>query len=149
MQMDGVIWSQNWQLIEPQFVEFWKLPPHIPENRELSYGRGERGGEGEMYGKSNMETYITICKINSQREFAVWLGKLKHVLKLMFRWCTSIRRYIMFMDSINQPLSWFINLLLLGLQNSYLLFYSLSFYLHLLLAGKHLKGPTFTHQLFD
>ena len=23
----------------------------------------ERGGEGEMYGKSNMETYITICKI--------------------------------------------------------------------------------------
>ena len=26
-----------------------------------------------MYGKSNMETYITICKIGSQREFAVWL----------------------------------------------------------------------------
>ena len=24
-----------------------------------------------MYGKSNMETHITICKINSQREFAV------------------------------------------------------------------------------
>ena len=32
---------------------------------------GERGGEGEMYGKSNMETYITICKIDSQWEFAV------------------------------------------------------------------------------
>ena len=31
-------------------------------------GHGERGGEGEMYGKSNMETYITICKIDSQRE---------------------------------------------------------------------------------
>ena len=30
-----------------------------------------------MYGKSNMETYITICKIDSQREFAVWLVKLK------------------------------------------------------------------------
>ena len=30
-----------------------------------------------MYGKSNMETYITICKIDSQREFAVWLRKLK------------------------------------------------------------------------
>ena len=27
---------------------------------------GERGGEGEMYRKSNMETYITICKIDSQ-----------------------------------------------------------------------------------
>ena len=30
-----------------------------------------------MYGKSNMETYITICKIDSQREFALWLRKLK------------------------------------------------------------------------
>ena len=30
-----------------------------------------------MYGKSNLETYITICKIDSQREFAVWLRKLK------------------------------------------------------------------------
>ena len=30
-----------------------------------------------MYGKSNMETYVNICKINSQREFAVWLRKLK------------------------------------------------------------------------
>ena len=29
------------------------------------------GGEGEMYGKSNMEIYITICKIDSQWEFAV------------------------------------------------------------------------------
>ena len=28
-----------------------------------NYGHGERGGEGEMYGKSNMETFITICKI--------------------------------------------------------------------------------------
>ena len=33
-----------------------------------------------MYGKSNMETYITICKIDSQREFAVWLKKLKQGL---------------------------------------------------------------------
>ena len=27
--------------------------------------------------ESNMETYITICKMDSQREFAVWLRKLK------------------------------------------------------------------------
>ena len=33
-----------------------------------------------MYGKSNMETYITICKIDSQGEFSVWLKKLKHGL---------------------------------------------------------------------
>ena len=25
-------------------------------HREWTYGHGERGGEGEMYGKSNMET---------------------------------------------------------------------------------------------
>ena len=33
-----------------------------------------------MYGKSNMETYITICKIDSQREFAEWLRKLQQGL---------------------------------------------------------------------
>ena len=30
-----------------------------------------------MYGESNMETYITICKTDSQWEFAVCLRKLK------------------------------------------------------------------------
>ena len=30
--------------------------------REQTYGYGERGREGEMYGESNMETYITVCK---------------------------------------------------------------------------------------
>jgi len=49
-------------------------------HREHTYGHGERGGKGEMYGKSNMETYITICKIDSQWEFAVWLRKLKQGL---------------------------------------------------------------------
>ena len=33
-----------------------------------------------MYGKSNMETYITMCKIDSQGEFAAWLRKLKQGL---------------------------------------------------------------------
>ena len=33
-----------------------------------------------MYGKRNMETYITVCKVHSQREFAVWLRKLKQGL---------------------------------------------------------------------
>ena len=49
-------------------------------HREQTYGHAERGGEGEMYGKSNMETYITISKVDSQREFAVWLRKLKQGL---------------------------------------------------------------------
>ena len=30
-----------------------------------------------MYGESNMETYITMCKIDSQQEFAIWVSKLK------------------------------------------------------------------------
>ena len=33
-----------------------------------------------MYGKSTMETYITICKVDNQGEFAVWLRKLKQGL---------------------------------------------------------------------
>ena len=44
----------------------------------MDMGRG--GGEGEMYGESNMETHITLCKIDSQQEFAVWLRKVKQRL---------------------------------------------------------------------
>ena len=33
-----------------------------------------------MYGESNMETYITICKTDSQWEFAVCLRELKQGL---------------------------------------------------------------------
>ena len=47
---------------------------------EQTYGHGERGGEGEMYGESNMETYIAIYEIYSQREFTVCLRKLKQGL---------------------------------------------------------------------
>ena len=36
----------------------------------------ERGGEDEIYEKSNMETYITTFKIDSQQEIAVCLKKL-------------------------------------------------------------------------
>ena len=40
-----------------------------------------------MYGKSNMETSITICKIDSQGEFALWLKKLKQGLCInLDRW---------------------------------------------------------------
>jgi len=38
-----------------------------------------------MYGKSNMETYIAISKIDSQWEFAVWLRKLKQGLCINLR----------------------------------------------------------------
>ena len=35
-----------------------------------------------MYGESSMEIYIIICKIDSQREFAVWLRKDKQGLRI-------------------------------------------------------------------
>ena len=49
-------------------------------HREQTYGHGDRGEECEVYGESNMETYVTICKIDSQQEFAVCLRKLKEGL---------------------------------------------------------------------
>ena len=45
--------------------------------------RGEEG-KVEMYGESNMETYITVCKIDSQMEFATCLKKFKQGL------CTNL-----------------------------------------------------------
>ena len=36
--------------------------------------------EGEMYGESNIDIYNTICKIDTQWEFAVWLRELKQGL---------------------------------------------------------------------
>ena len=33
-----------------------------------------------MHVESNMKTYISVCKIDSQWEFAIWLGKLKQGL---------------------------------------------------------------------
>ena len=41
---------------------------------------GGEKGEGEMYGESNIEIYNTICKIDSQWEFAVCLRELKQGL---------------------------------------------------------------------
>ena len=52
----------------------------MEKHRKQTYGHGEREGEGEMFRESNMETYITICKIDGQREFAVWLRELKQGL---------------------------------------------------------------------
>ena len=37
------------------------------EKQRIDLGHGESGGEGERYGKSNMETYITICKMIANR----------------------------------------------------------------------------------
>ena len=44
-------------------------------------------GDGEMYGESPMETYITVYKTDSQWEFAVWLRELKQGL------CINLERW--------------------------------------------------------
>ena len=40
-------------------------------HREQTCGQGERGEEGEMYVKRNMETFIAMCKLGSLWKFAV------------------------------------------------------------------------------
>ena len=57
------------------------------ENRLMDIGRKE----GELYGKSNMETYITICKMDSQWVFAVWYMKLKHELCISLEGWDGVR----------------------------------------------------------
>ena len=47
-------------------------------------GEGEEG-EGEMYGESNMETFITIYKVESQCKLADWLRELKQGLLTTYR----------------------------------------------------------------
>ena len=67
-----------------------------------------------MYGKSNMETYITLCKIDSQWEFAVCLRKFKQGLCINLEGCVSVRDWrevhkgedicISMADSLESPL---------------------------------------------
>ena len=59
----------------------------IYRHREQTYGNGERGEVDEMYGDSNMEIYITISKIDSKWEFAVWLRKFKQGLCINLEGC--------------------------------------------------------------
>ena len=56
------------------YMKKWRNSGETDIENRLMYMKRE--GEGEIYGKSNMETYITIYKIDSQQEFAVWLRNL-------------------------------------------------------------------------
>ena len=47
------------------------------EKQRIDLWTQGEGRESKMHEKSNMETYIAICKIDSQWEFAVWLRKLE------------------------------------------------------------------------
>ena len=61
-------------------------------HRGQIYGRGERGGEGEMYGESKRETSMTICKIQRQQEFSICLGKHKQGLCINLEGCGGVGR---------------------------------------------------------
>ena len=76
----------------PSFKSRKMMPKNIfsgqqwrKRHREQTYGHRERGAEGETYGESNMETYIVICKIDSQWEFAVCFRELKQGLCINLR----------------------------------------------------------------
>ena len=57
-------WENSWSVS--------KMPRIIRAAMEKqTYGHRWEGREGELYGESNMETYITICKLDGQWEFAV------------------------------------------------------------------------------
>ena len=68
--------SRAWLLGTP-WTAAYQAPPFMGFSRQEYWSGVPLPSPGKMYGKSNMETYITICKIDGQWEFAVWLRKLK------------------------------------------------------------------------
>ena len=55
-----------------KFLKRWEYQTTLPASWE-TYMQVKK----QHWMESNMESYITICKIDSQREFAVWLRELK------------------------------------------------------------------------
>ena len=51
-------------------------------HREQTYGHGERRREDEIYGESNMETYITICKIDEVKKWSESCSVVSDSLRL-------------------------------------------------------------------
>ena len=49
-------------------------------HKKQTYGHEERGREGAKYVESNMETYTTICKIDSHTANSRWLSILHMVV---------------------------------------------------------------------
>ena len=61
-------------------VQLFATPWTVDCQAPPSMGFSRQEYWSEMYGENTMETYNTICKRDSQREFAVWLRKLKQAL---------------------------------------------------------------------
>ena len=75
-----------WNIIDLSQIS--RVSPDI-ENRltDVGLGGGWEEGEGEMFGESKMDIYNTICKIDSQWEFAIWLREFKQTF------CDNLERY--------------------------------------------------------
>ena len=59
-----------WNNGTDEFIFRAAMEKQTKRKKSMDTGVGEEE-EGEMYGKSNTEIYNTICKIDSQWEFAV------------------------------------------------------------------------------
>ena len=77
-------------------------------HRKQIYGHGVRG-EGEMYAESNMETYITICEIDSQWEFAVGSGNSNRGPVSTWWWGNGVGNRRKVQEGGNQPHLWLIH----------------------------------------
>ena len=75
MDMGGVYINLLWKKLQSFCVIDSSFRETDIENRPMAMAGGEE--EGELYGESNIEVYKTICKIDSQWEFALWLRELK------------------------------------------------------------------------
>jgi len=56
-----------------------------------------------MYGKSNIETYIALSKIDGYWEFAVWLGTLKGLLQHHSSKASILRCSAFFIVQLSHP----------------------------------------------
>ena len=64
---------------------------------------GVEEGVGEMYGGNNMEIYSTLCKIDSQWKFGVWLKELKQ--GLCDRLKSGVRREVWEGEDMGVPMA--------------------------------------------
>ena len=63
-------------------------------HREQTYGHGERERKGEMYGKRTWKLTLPYVKQISNREFSVWLRKLKQGLYINLEGGSKDRGYM-------------------------------------------------------
>ena len=89
MDKEAVVHIYNGILLSHKKECIWVSANEVDDHRarwEQTYGHdwGQEGGEGGVYRESDVDTYITMCKIDSQWAFAVWLPVWLKEFKLGF-----------------------------------------------------------------